>query len=38
DRGCEVIASDKESIRSTYEKYYHLVDENYQTEIDRLFK
>ncbi|MCU7741522.1 DUF3885 domain-containing protein [Priestia megaterium] len=37
DRGCEVIASDKESIRSTYEKYYHLVDENYRTEIDRLF-
>lgn len=38
DRGCEVIASDKESIRSTYEKYYHLVDENYRTEINRLFK
>ncbi|WP_438361578.1 DUF3885 domain-containing protein [Priestia megaterium] len=38
DRGCEVIASDKGSIRSTYEKYYHLVDENYRTEIDRLFK
>lgn len=38
DRGCEVIARDKESIRSTYEKYYHLVDENYRTEINQLFK
>ncbi|KJL02901.1 MULTISPECIES: DUF3885 domain-containing protein [Priestia] len=38
DRGCEVIARDKESIRSTYEKYYHLVDENCRTEINQLFK
>jgi hypothetical protein len=38
DRGCEVIASNKETIRSTYEKYYHLVDENCRTEIDQRFK
>lgn len=38
DRGCEVIASDIETIRLLYEKYADWVDEYCREEIDQRFK
>ncbi|WP_078379940.1 DUF3885 domain-containing protein [Sutcliffiella halmapala] len=38
DRGCEVIASDKDTIRTLCEKYHDWVDGNYREEINRRFK
>ena len=38
DRGCEVIASDIETIRPIYEKYVDWIDEYCREEIDQRFK
>ena len=38
DRGCEVIASDIETIRPIYEKYGDWIDEYSREEIDKHFK
>ena len=38
DRGCEVIASDIETIRPIYEKYVNWIDEYCREEIDQRFK
>lgn len=38
DRGCEVIASDIETIRPIYEKYGDWLDDYYREEIDQRFK
>lgn len=38
DRGCEVIASDMETIRPIYEKYADWIDEYCREEIDQRFK
>lgn len=38
DRGCELIACDKETIRSLYEKYDGWVDEYDREEINRRFR
>lgn len=37
DRGCEVVAADKEILRPLYEKYNAWLDEWNREEIDRLF-
>ena len=38
DRGCEVIASNQETIRPLYEKYGDWIDEYYKDEINERFK
>ena len=38
DRGCEVIANDKETLRPLYKKYNNLIYGNNREEIERLFK
>lgn len=38
DRGCEVIATNKETIYPLYEKYGDLIDEYSREEIDQRFK
>lgn len=38
DRGCEVIASDMETLRPIYEKYADWIDEYYREKIDQYFK
>lgn len=37
DRGCEVIARDREAIRPIYEKYADWLDESNRAEIDQYF-
>ena len=38
DRGCDVLASNKESIKFLYEEYNHWILDYDREEIDRLFK
>ncbi|OEH92466.1 hypothetical protein BFG57_15840 [Bacillus solimangrovi] len=38
DRGCEVIAQNKETIRPLYEQYHDWVDDYYREENELLFK
>ncbi|MGE6376041.1 DUF3885 domain-containing protein [Peribacillus muralis] len=38
DRGCEVIANDKETLRPVYEKYNEWVSEYNRKEIEAIFK
>jgi hypothetical protein len=38
DRGCEVIATNKETIYPLYEKYGDWIDEYSREEIDQRFK
>ncbi|MGG0290805.1 DUF3885 domain-containing protein [Bacillus pacificus] len=38
DRGCEIIAKNKETIRSLYEKYKEWIPDYEQESIDNLFK
>ena len=38
DRGCQVIASDIETIRPIYEKYADWIDGYYREEINKRFK
>lgn len=37
DRGCEVIAADRESIRPLYERFLEWTDPHYKQEAERLF-
>ncbi|MFE5132048.1 DUF3885 domain-containing protein, partial [Bacillus mobilis] len=38
DRGCEVIAKNKETIRNLYEKYKKWIPDYERESIDNLFK